>query len=128
MNATNNLFRCTALALEVLQTIQQGHETIAPGEWPKGFAGNGAPARQNRQAACQALNLTYNADVSTLHMQVCWAVLTECIARTDTFELTIQNLRETNRIVNIPQLNQLQQDVITMRQDVTTMQTQLTAI
>ena len=89
------------LAIQVLVLINQGNEVILPGAWPPRFNGNGANAQEARREACRLLGLNSNIPNN---LEVARIIALECLQIKGNINLTIENLRASNRIGNIPEM------------------------
>ncbi len=108
---TNNFTRCADLAAQMLVIVANGQEIIPHNDWPEQFQGNAPGQRNIRRRACEALGLEYSNDINTLPMRICREILLECIARTQLFNLTVDHMRTSNRLVNVPNYITLQNQV-----------------
>ncbi len=95
----------------MLVIVTNGQEIIAHNDWPEQFQGNAPGQRNIRRRACEALGLEYSNDINTLPMRICREILLECIARTQLFNLSLDNMRTSNRLINVPNYITLQNQV-----------------
>jgi hypothetical protein len=104
LHRANLLQGLANLAREIVLIVNQGVETISPGDWPEGFG-----TIPTKRYACAMLGLNYQLPIE---LQVCRILVTYAIAHKERIIITIDDIRGQNLIINVP-------DIINLRVRVT---------